>query len=714
MSPMTMKDSKGGRRRGLILLLVLCSLCILPAAQTSLLSANTNPCAQSTAVGKKALDVSSGAAVGQLALAHSLRLCGNYSEAILHYRQYLQSHPHNAEGQVGLGEALAATGQYQAALSRFNQVLKARPGYYDALQGKAYVLFWEGDFGQAQAIFEALKKRDPADHQNSQALKEIARAQEAARWKALRPAADASPQSWVTFDRKRLASYPMDRKAMKGLAYMEIQLKSYHAARQTLYALLEVDPGNRIAQLDVARIDTDQHRYEAALQNYNILLKQNPQDPAALLGQARIDFYQGKLPEAQAAATEALRIRPNDFSSLFLLASIQHARHHHRETLGLLNRAEKVSPGNSEVASLRNRVLSESRVTLRTTVAFAREIGPPTQFNGLSGLPNEDLRSYTYGTTIGINLIPRTSSYISFVSNPTDSPPGPARDRFGNQMPTGITGATAPYEFLYRQSTRFSRRFTVRVGAGFVRFGPGDLVSIPGQPVAVKAAQQRPIGLAGVSLRLANNLSFDVDATRSAIPYTPVSTRLGVIQDRVQGRINYFFNSRTQLHLAYWYGRYSSEDYAHTVVENGFQQSDIRADQDQAQGGSITFERNVLHSERLSLDAGYEGVIYGFAGQGRNIYLGFFNPSYYQRHEFIPHIYGPLWGPLGYDLSAGIGIQQTGRGEAITRAWSASPSISVRVSRHLRLIFGYTHYNTAQILGPLRGNEVRFDTEWQY
>ena len=808
-------------------------------------SADTNHCSQIIAFGKKAIGSSNGAPAVQLALARSLRLCGNYPEAVSYYRQYLQSNPgskgalyelgdtlrrarrfpeslqvfrqlvqsdpNNADALVGLGQSLAATGQYDAALTCFNRVLEKQPGYYDALQGKAYVLFWQDNFDGAQALFEALRKKDPNDNQNSQALEDITRAEEAGHWKTLRPAASASPQSWIDFYRKRLESDAKDREAMKGLAYeesrlnnqhaaiqdyrrvlevypddrdsklelarllsldrqypaaisfyqqvlqqdpedkvvlagmarvyvwsglhqkaltiyqhllsqdpsnagdllaaaqMEIQLKNYDAARENLGSLLGMDPANRNARLELARLNTYQGQYEAALKGYDTLLKQNPQDPEALLGKARISFYQGKMTEAHAAATEAVEKRPDDFSSVFLLASIEHAQHHRRKTLSLLNQAEKLSPGDAEVASLRKQVLSESRVTLSTTVAYAREIGPPSEFNGRTGLANEDLRMYTYGTTIGIDLFPKTKSYFSFISTPTDSPPGPVRDSFGNQIPTGITGATAPYEFLYRQSTRFNRWLTVRGGAGFVRFGPGDLVSIPGQTGLANGAKQRPVGLAGVSFGLTSKLSLDLDASRSAITYTPVSTRLGVIEDRLQGRVNYFFDSRTQLHLAYWYGRYSSEDYFHTTVVNG-----VQADHDHGQGGSIIFNRQVVHSAGFSLDAGYEGYIYGFAGQNHNVFLGFFNPSFYQRHEFVPRIYGPLWGPLGYDLSAGIGVQQTGRGGAFTRAWNVSPNLSVRVNRHLRLIFGYTHYNTAQILGPLRGNEVRFGTEWQY
>lgn len=813
-------------------------------------SKSARDCNSTADFSQKAPESSSGAPDLQLAMARSLRLCGKYAEAIAYYQQYLRSHPDaenvqyelgdtlrrsgnfkaalqvfrrlvqinpgNLDARVGLAQSLAATGQYDEALAEFNQVVEKKPDYYDALQGKAYTLFWKDDLDAARPIFQSLEKENPNDTQNSQALKDIAGAEEIAHWKALRPAAHASPQAWIDYYRKRLEAYPKDQAALKGLAYQEsqanqtqaaiqdyrhvleiypddldskleiarllsldrqyapaidlyrqalaknsedasvqaslarvyiwngqpqealtiyenllerdpsnagyllaaaqteFQLKNYAPARKNLESVLALDPANRTARIELARVDTYQGQYDAALKDYDVLLQQNPQDPAALLGKARISFYQGNIPAARSAATEAVEKRPNDFSTVFLLASIEHAQHHRRKTLRLLNQAEKLSPGDPQVASLRNQVLSESRVTLTTTVAYAREIGPPSQSNGRTGLPNEDLRMYTYGSTIGLNLFPNTNSYISFTSVPSDSPAGPQRDAFGNQIPTGITGATAPYDFLYRQSTRFNRRLTVRGGAGFVRFGPGEFVSIPGQNGLVKGAAERPVGLAGVSIGLASNLSLDLDATKSAITYTPVSTRLGVIEDRLRGRINYYFNPRTQLHLAYWYGRYSSEDYSHSVVVNGVAESYVQSDRDNGRGGSIIFNRQVVHSTGFSLDMGYQGFIYGFASQGQNVFLGFFNPSFYQRHEFVPRIYGPLWGPLGYDLSGGIGIQQTGRGGAITRAWNVSPNLSVRVNRHLNLIFGYTHYNTAQILGPLRGNEVRFGTEWQY
>lgn len=538
--------------------------------------------------------------------------------------------------------------------------------------------------------------------------------QQAAQREALRPQPDASPQSWIEFYRQRLKENSNDRNALKGLAYKESQLNQRQTAMKEYRHVLEIYPDDRDSRLELGRLLTFDHRYGAALEQYDLLLKQNPQDAAALLGKARIAFYRGELPEAHAGAAQALQKQPNNFSAVFLLASVEHAQHHRRETLRLLNQAEKLSPGDAEVASLRNRVLGETRVTLTTTAAYTREIGPPSASNGRSGLPNEDLRMYTYGTTVAMNLFPATTSYVSFTSRPSNSPPGPLRDGNGTQIPTGITGAAAPYNFLYRQSTSFGRWLTVRGGAGFTRFGPGEPVSIPGQPELIKGAAQRPVGLAGISLGLGRKVSVDLDATRSAITYTPLAARLGVIEDHLQARINLFFSPRTELHLAYWYGRFTSEDYSHAVEVNGAPQGVVQADRDQGRGGSIVFTRHVFKSSGLSLDLGYEGVIEGFAGQGQNVFMGFFNPSFYQRHELVPRIYGTLFGPLGYDLSGGIGVQQTGREGAVTNAWQVSPDLAVRVSRHLSLTIGYTHYNTAQILGPLRGNEVRFGTRWQY
>ncbi len=811
-------------------------------------TANPRQCRQSIAYGRQALKLSAGDPEIELALARSLTLCQDYHRGIARYRDYLTNHPNaegalyelgdtlmrahhlpeaiatfrqllrvdpkNLGGQIGDAQALAATGQYDAAMQEFDLALQQAPNNYEALQGKAYLLYYQNHFAQARTIFQSLEARNPADPENAQALRDISKAEEQARWAALRPSPDAPPQAWLKYYREKLASYPNDREALKGLAYVEAELnnapaaiagyrhvlelyphdrgatlelahllsldkqylasiqlyqevlketpddptvledlarvevwagndssalkiyqqllasqpnntayqlevgrlearlKQFPAAENSLAALLSEEPENRDARLEIARLDLSQGQVENALKNYEILLKHNPQDPDALLGQAQIDYRQGRFSEARASAAHALRARPKDFSGLFLMASIEHARSQRKQALQFLHQADEVSPGNPEVEALRQQILSESTVTVSTTAAYAREIGPPSSSGKTTGLANEDLRMFTYGTTVAASLMPKTTSFFTFNSMPSDSPPGPFRNALGEQLPTGITGAAGPSEYLYRQSTRITPHFTVRAGVGMVRFGPGDLVSLGGQPELVPSAKERVLWQAGISYTPTAHWDIAFDAIRFPYAYTPVAARFGLVEDEFRAQATYFFNPRTHLRLAYAYGLFSTQNYEHFNSISGASLGSY-ADTDRAHFGWLSFNHTFYQSERFSLDGGYSGRIYGFTHR-QHPFLGFYNPNLYQLHELVSRVYGKFWGPIGYDLSGGFGVQQAGRGQAITRAWDVTPAFSLRVSRSLLLTLSYTHYNTAQALGPLRGNAVQLNSQWKF
>jgi hypothetical protein len=142
--------------------------------------------------------------------------------------------------------------------------------------------------------------------------------------------------------------------------------------------------------------------------------------------------------------------------------------------------------------------------------------------------------------------------------------------------------------------------------------------------------------------------------------------------------------------------------------------SENRPDHDQAHWGEAEFIRNLTRSDPVSFDLGYEGLAYGFAGPRRIIFMGFFNPSFYQQHLLTGRLYGKFAGPVEYDFSGGVGVRQNGQGEALSRAWRISPKFNFRVNRVFSFGVGYTHYTTAQALGPLEGNVVHFNTEWRF
>jgi hypothetical protein len=267
-------------------------------------------------------------------------------------------------------------------------------------------------------------------------------------------------------------------------------------------------------------------------------------------------------------------------------------------------------------------------------------------------------------------------------------------------------------------------------------FGSDAVQGLRAQITSARTATFRPLALAGFTVAPAKRFSFDLDVTRSGIAYTPVAAKLGVIEERIGSGLNFFFTPRTELRLDYYYGHYSAERFDHFDLSNvkivrlpvafvgvplsacflvtGQLRTENKADHDQSHGGSAVFNRKFIRSERLSFDAGYSGLAYGFAGQRRKVFMGFFNPSFYQRHLVTTRLYGQLWRPVGYDFAGGVGLQQVEQGHALTRAVILSPALTLKASHHLSLTVGYTYYNTAETLGRLRGNAVRASTDWKF
>jgi len=352
---------------------------------------------------------------------------------------------------------------------------------------------------------------------------------------------------------------------------------------------------------------------------------------------------------------------------------------------------------------------------VRTSIGYAREIGPSDRCPNPQGCGqldlHQDLRTYSYGSSIETYLFPRTVSLFSFSSLPAASPLGRAAE--GIPIPTGISGAVAPAEFLYRQTTQLSSRLSFRSGAGVVKFGPGQRVAIPGQTDAIISAETSLLAQGGFSFATTKKTSMDLDFSRSAVTFTPTAVRLGVMESRLQAALNLFISPRTELHMIVFYSEYSSERFQHLVTIGG-QIIDVReAVRQRARGGSVTFNHNLFRSTRFSFDGGLNSSVSGFSRRSHQLPLGFFTPDLFQTHLATARFYGHLAGPLDYEFSGGLGIQQTERGGALTRATKLSPALTLKASNSLAVTLGYVYYNSAQSLGSLRGNAVRLTTEWK-
>ena len=94
--------------------------------------------------------------------------------------------------------------------------------------------------------------------------------------------------------------------------------------------------------------------------------------------------------------------------------------------------------------------------------------------------------------------------------------------------------------------------------------------------------------------------------------------------------------------------------------------------------------------------------------------MGFFSPSFYQRQLLTTRLQGKLWGPLGYDFSAGIGVQQLEQGQPFLRALTVSPAFTLRASARVSFRLEYAHYDSAPGLGQVSGNAVRLEADFKF
>jgi tetratricopeptide (TPR) repeat protein len=573
-----------------------------------------------------------------------------YAQAIASYRHILELRPNDHDAKVGLARALAFAGQYDAALQTFHVLLMERPDDTDALEGVARVETWAGHSAEALLIFQDLTKRYPAN-----------------------------------------PDYAL------GLARVETNLHRYPEARKTLTALLAAHPRNSDAQLQLAYLDLFEGHQAEALRRFNRLIRENPSDLEALKGNVRIAYYRGDLVYAHNLAEKIVADEPRDVAALLLLAHLERALHHRRKAYALLHRAKSLEPHNPEARELEDSLGLDARPTLRTSASFAREIGSGSSSSA------EDLRALGFESTWGLLLLPRSESYLSLDYLPSQSPSG------------GVQGAVGPSQILYRQTTYLTPQLTVRGGFGLARFGPGDLIMVATQGSPITSAGTRPLAFANLSYTLGKKLTLEVTAARAAVTYTPTSVRLGVMEDRLSAGLDYRWNAKTDLRLEPFLTDAFTIRYNHLTGPAGILLYPVNeADQNRGSGTSITFERKVIHKPAGALDVGYSGLAYGLVGGLERPYLGMFNPGFYQRHYLTAHIAGKIHGPLSCDFSAGGGVQQVERGTPLKPAMLLSPALTLKASARLAVTLAYTHYNSSQSLGTLRGNAARLSTDWRF
>ncbi|HXJ94893.1 MAG TPA: tetratricopeptide repeat protein, partial [Terriglobia bacterium] len=600
--------------------------------------------------------------------------------------------PSDVDAELKLARELAACRQYPEAIAACRRALAAHPDDRGVQLQIARLLAWDHRYDESISAFRSLLKQHPDDRE---ALEGLARAQV---WSG--KSADAA----VTY-RQLAAAHPDSAEYLFEAARLEAETHQYPAARDRLASLLAIQPGNLDARLLLAQLELKQSQYSSALRQFERVLERRPTDPQALMGAAQAHYYTGELAKACAEASTLVAQQPQNFDALFLLASIERAQGHLYKARTLLNRAERLSPHNTEADELREKLRDESSTVLHTTLGYSRETGGPG-YSGAAPSPiDEDLRSATYASTLDFTALPHSNSSLSWNALPVESPSGI------------IAGAAAPREFLYRQTTRVNPRLTLRGGIGIQRFGPGIPVDLPNSAGPQPSATATPVGFIGGTFALSSHFSFDLTHARAGITYTPLAVRLGVVSSRTEGGINITFDPRTALHLTYFREHFTTQPYEQLTgrsdPDTGEAATLDAPLQESGSGGALDFNRRIIDRERFAVDAGYSMTMFGYDGARRGVYLGFFTPNFYERELLNTRFTGHFTRRFGYDFSQGVGVQQVGYHQPFKKALLLNPALTFKATRYVTATIGYTHYDSAQSLGIVRGNGVRLGIDYR-
>ncbi|HUY13869.1 MAG TPA: tetratricopeptide repeat protein [Terriglobia bacterium] len=614
---------------------------------------------------------------------------------------YLAHYPKDHAALADLAANQTKLKDFAGAISTYRRIVSLYPYDQDSEFLLANDFAWTKHYAEAIQIYLELLKKSPRD---PALLRSLAQTD---LW------ANRLPES-LQLDQQLLKQQPDDAELMTRIAGLEMRLKQYPEARQSYATLAALRLGNRNAELGLAALDEKRSDWKGARREYQKVLARHPHDPAALYGDARLAYYQEDFEKALGETERLIHEEPKNTDALLLASRLESALGKRRQAKALVARASQLAPGNSEVGEMQQKLSQEAAVTIHTSSTYAREVGPLTDYFSPQGvlifrIPNEDLNTYSNAVTVGFPLFPRSQSSISFASMPSNSPRG------------GMQGAVAPSEFQYRQSTDVASFLTLRGGIGFERLGPGQSATLPGQNPAlperylsIPVTEITPVGYGGFTIRPTRQLSLDFDISRDGVATTPLSVRFGVIQVRKLAGLRYKLDRRDQVYITYYHDTFNSSLFDALSQFNGGTTTLSANGIDKATGGTLDYDRSLIQSKAFSLDMGYSGLAFGYTGPNRGVYMGFFNPAFYQRHFATAGGKGHIWGPLSYSFDAGYGLQQLGHQQPFIAAYQVNPNLNILVNPRLSVTLGYVHYNFGQSLGQLSGNAVQISTDSKF
>ncbi|MCP9766663.1 hypothetical protein EGI22_02000 [Lacihabitans sp. LS3-19] len=217
---------------------------------------------------------------------------GEFKNATVFFENYLKIDPQNPTAQLCYGRGLGLSGNADKALLIFEELRKKSPESYEVALNIAEAYMWNKDFLTAKSNYETLVKKDSSSFSANLGL------------------ANANSElkdydAALKYIGKALQIQPTNANALTSQKYMYLGksaammgIGNRDESEMLLMKILENNPEDEDAIINIATLYSIMSKYEESLVNYNKLLTSSTKKVDAAIGIAHVKNKQKKNSEA--------------------------------------------------------------------------------------------------------------------------------------------------------------------------------------------------------------------------------------------------------------------------------------------------------------------------------------------------------------------------------------------------------------------------------
>lgn len=260
---------------------------------------------------------------------------GKIAESEQAWREYLKTHPSDAEPYAHLGLLEARQEHYSDAVSLYREALQRKPGMPGLRLNLGLALFKAGDLKGAIAEFAILLKNSPPN------------SAEARRYTILLGMAHYGLGQFaqaVPYLKTAAAADPRNLPIRLALAHSLLWSKQYSKVLDVYHEILTLDPDSAEADMLAGEALDEMKNSSGAIEMFRKAAKAKPNEPNVHFGLGYLLWTQKQYPDAIKEFQAELANDPNHSQSMLYMADANIQMNQYADAGPLLEKAVKIDP----------------------------------------------------------------------------------------------------------------------------------------------------------------------------------------------------------------------------------------------------------------------------------------------------------------------------------------------------------------------------------